>query len=138
MASIVLANSKKIEKHLTLKRFFLIEYLIHTAIIFSLGVTQNIYLVTFLLITSSAFHWGLNKIDEGYQLKIMGNTKFKATLLSVAAQIESLLQAVFAVALGWIIQQYSYGMSYMSISIFCFVILTLLYIRMSRIYKGVI
>jgi MFS family permease len=138
LASLILANSRKIEKYLTLKSFFFIEYLIHTVIIFCLGLTQNAYLVTLLFIASSAFHWGLNKIDEGYQLKIMGKTKFKATLLSVGSQIESLLSAAFGFALGWIIERYSYPMGYMSVSLFCFVILTFLYVRMVKIYKGVI
>lgn len=138
LASLMLANSKKIEKYFTFKSFFRVEYLIHTTIIFCLGLTQNVYLVTLLLIASSAFHWGLNKIDEGYQLKVMGKTKFKATLLSVGSQIESLLQAAFAFTLGWIIQKYSFAVGYMSISLFCFVILTFLYIRMERIYKEVI
>ncbi len=137
IASLMLANSRRLEKYLTLKRFFFIEYLIHTTIIFCLGVTQNVYLVTLLFIASSAFHWGLNKIDEGYQLKIMGKTKFKATLLSVGSQIESLLSAVFGFVLGWIIERYSYPMGYMGISLFCFIILTFLYIRMARIYKGI-
>jgi MFS family permease len=138
LASLMLANSKRIEKHLTLTNFFRVEYILHSVIIFCIGATQNVYLVTLLFIMSSAFHWGLNKIDEGYQLKIMGKTKFKATLLSVGAQIESFLSAIFGFALGWIIERYSYAIGYMSISIFCFIILTFLYIRMARIYKEVI
>lgn len=138
LASLMLANSKRIEKHLTLTNFFRMEYILQSVIIFCIGATQNVYLVTLLFIMSSAFHWGLNKIDEGYQLKIIGKTKFKATLLSVGAQIESFLSAIFGFALGWIIERYSYAIGYMSISIFCFIILTFLYIRMARIYKGVI
>jgi MFS family permease len=134
LASFMLIYSGKMEKYFTLASFYRFQYLIHVLIIALVGLFQNVFVVVFLLTLNSGIHWGLSKVDEGFQLRVIGSSKFKATLLSTGAQIESLITALIGVFLGWLIQKYSYGLGFLYISLIVGVVLTLLHIRMRRAY----
>ncbi len=136
LASFMLMYSGKMEKYFTLSSFYRFQYIIHILIIAMVGLFENIFAVVFLLTLNSGLHWGLSKVDEGYQLQVIGTSKFKATLLSTGAQIESLMTAMLGFFLGWLIQKYSYGLGFLYISLVVGLVLTILHIRMRRLYKG--
>ncbi len=137
LASAMLAFSGKFEKLFTLVSFYRFQYLLHIFLIICLGLTKNVYLVVVLFTITSAFHWGLSKIDEGYQMKVIGQSKFKATLLSVGSQIESILTAGLGFTLGWIIQRSSYGSGFLYMGIIAGILLTIVYIRVMKVYRNV-
>lgn len=137
LASIILMYSSRFEKYFTLVSFYRFQYVLHMLLIISVGLTQNAYIIVTLFTLNSGIHWGLSKIDEGYQLKIMSKSKFKATLLSIGAQIESILTAGLGFLLGWMIQRFSYGTGFLYIGIIAGVVLTVLHLRMIKKYKNV-
>ncbi len=61
-----------------------------------------------LFLISNAFNWGLSQIDSGYMLDTIRQSKFKATLLSVSSQIDSLFGAAAAYGMGLAITYLSY------------------------------
>jgi MFS family permease len=134
LASVMLAYSGRFEKRFTLTSFYRFQYLLYVFLIICLGLTRNAYLVITLFIITSAFHWGLSKIDEGYQLKVIGKSKFKATLLSIGSQIDNVLAAGFGFFLGWIIERTSYSSGFLYVGSTAGVLLTLVYVRISRVY----
>jgi MFS family permease len=136
LASFILIFSNRIEKYFNMASFYRFQYLLHTLLIIGIATTRNTYVVVALLIINSGFHWGLSKIDEGYQLQIIKGSKFKATILSIGSQIESALTAGVGFTLGWVIQKSSYATGFLYLGLATGVLLTILHVRMSRLYKG--
>ena len=136
LASLILIYSTRVEKYFTLVSFYRFQYILHILLIIGMAITQNVYVVVTLLIINSGFHWGISKIDEGYQLKVIRESKFKATMLSIRAQIESALTAGIGFLMGWIIVRTSYDTGFLYIAVIAGIILTALHIRMMRIYRG--
>ncbi len=136
LASVMLAYGGRLEKRFNLISFYKFQYLLYVFLIVCLGLTKNVYLIVALFTITSAFHWGLSKIDEGYQIKVIGKSKFKATILSIGSQIDSVLTAGLGFLLGWIIERTSYGSGFLYIGIIAGILLAVVYVRMSRVYKG--
>lgn len=137
LASLMLSFGQRFEKYFTLTSFFRFQYVLQVLLIIGVGFFENTNVILGLFILISSFHWGLSKIDEGYQLQVIKTSKFKATLLSVGAQIESTMTAGIGFLLGWTIQKTSYASGFLYLGIFVGVVLTILYVRMNRVYRGV-
>jgi len=90
--------------------------------------------ITFIVI--NVFQWGLDKIDEGYQLDIIKTSKFKATLLSTVSQIDQAVSAVSSFGVGFIIERVSYQYGFLYLGIIFFVLLFPLYLYIARRYKA--
>lgn len=136
LASLILIYSSRFEKYFNLVSFFRFQYIVHTLLIIGIATIHNIYVVIALFILNSGLHWGLSKIDEGYQLKIIKTSNFKATLLSLGSQIESVLTAVIGFGLGWVIVKSSYSLGFLYLAIASLLFFIFLNFRMSKIYKG--
>jgi hypothetical protein len=71
-------------------------------------------------------------VDESYMMDTISGSKFKATLLSVAAQIENIFGAAAAFGIGLLIQATSYRNGFLYFGL-CFVAVLLpLYLYIVR------
>jgi MFS family permease len=132
IASLILAYGGEIKKYFTLVTFQRFQLLAYTLLILVLGLSQNIWLIvgTFLLI--NGLQWGLSEIEKGFHLEIIKSSKFKATLLSVSAQIGQGISAVFVFAAGVMIEKFSYQYGFLSIAIILFMLLLPIYLYIAR------
>lgn len=134
-ASLLLAYSGTIKNKITFRIFYKYQLIFYTLLLALLGITTNIVVVAIVFIILNAFQWGLSKIDDGYQLEIIKPSKFKATLLSMNSQIDSMIGALVSFGIGIAIDQTSYGMSFLLVAIGFLVVLTPLYLHMAKTYK---
>jgi MFS family permease len=122
-ASLMLAYSGWIQKRLNIFSFYAFEIGLYFVLFLILGVTAIPWIVALVFIVSNAFNWGLSRIDEGYQMNIIQRSKFKATLLSVAAQIDAIFGGIAGFGLGFAIKHLSYQYAFLC---FAFVFLIIL------------
>ncbi len=134
-ASLMLAYSGKIQKYFTLPSFYRFQLIIYTLLILVLGVATSWWVVIATFIIINAFKWGLNSINQGYQLNIIKSSKFKATLLSTGSQITQVTSAILSFGFGFIIESVSYRYGFLYLAIIFFVILLPLYLYIVRRYK---
>lgn len=136
LASLMLAYSGKIKKHITLLSFYKFQLIIYTLLILILGILSTWWVVVAAFIFINAFQWGLSKIDEGYQLDIIKSSKFKATLLSAGAQIEQSISAISGFGIGFIIDRVSYQYGFLYSGIIFFALLFSLYLYIASRHKA--
>ncbi|MFZ1720138.1 MAG: MFS transporter [Candidatus Moraniibacteriota bacterium] len=135
-ASLMLAYSGRMKQTMTVFSFYRFELILYTVLLFSLGVATTWWVVAGVFLVSNAFQWGLSRIDEGYQMDIIKTSKFKATLLSVGAQMELLIGAVASFGLGFAIEHLSYRYGFFSLSVVFVAFLLPLYIFIAKRYKN--
>lgn len=134
-ASLMLAYSGKIEKKITMPFFYGLQIFIYTLLIIVLGTISTWWVVALAFIAINAFRWGLNKIDEGYQLEVIKTSKFKATLLSTGAQIDQVVAAIASIGVGFMIENTSYQYGFLYLGIVLFTILFPLYLYIINRHK---
>lgn len=131
-ASLMLAYSGKLRAMSTLNSFYGFQLILYALLILILGITKNTWIIVAMFMVTNAFQWGLGSVDTSYILDTISGSKFKATLLSVAAQIENLLGAAAAFGVGWLIQATSYRNGFFYLAL-CFVVILLpLYLYIVR------
>lgn len=135
-ASLMLAYSGGMKKRINVFSFYRLEILLYGGLIMLLGIFPAPWLVAGAFIIINAFNWGLSRIDEGYQMDIIKESKFKATLLSVGSQMELMIGALVSFGLGFAIQHLSYQYGFFSLGIVFFAVLTPLYIFIVRHHKN--
>jgi hypothetical protein len=92
--------------------------------------------VALVIIVSNAFNWGLSRIDEGYQMNIIRTSKFKATLLSVGAQIDAIFGGMAGFGLGFAIKHLSYQYAFLCFALVFLIVLLPLYVFIIRRYRN--
>ncbi len=136
LASLMLAYSGKIKDYITLPILFRFQIITYTLLILLLGAVTISWVVVLVFIIINAFQWGLTKIDGGYHLDIIKSSKFKATLLSTAAQIEQIIAAIFGFGIGFMIEHISYQAGFFYFGLIFLIILAPLYFYISHRYKA--
>ncbi len=91
------------------------KLVLFTSLLLVLVVTQNPVWVVSAFVLINAFQWGLNNV--GYSVEAVRESKFKATLLSVKSQIQSLIAAAVALSMGYFIETLSYQKAYLILTI---------------------
>ncbi len=128
-ASVLLWFSGTIQRVFTMKQFFFTQALLYTLIFLILGVTNNLWVAILLFAIQNGLKWGLTEIEDSYFINIISNSKFKATLLSVGAQIQQLIGGVAGLLVGRIIFTYGYEKGFFVFSlIFSGIMLTLYFL----------
>ncbi len=122
LASLMLAYTGKIKEILTLKRFYIFQFTIYTLMILALGLSHAPWIIVVLFLVSNAFTWGLSQLDSGYMLETIRESKFKATLLSVSSQIDSLVGAFACYGMGLAIATLSYRGGFLIMTL-CYVVI---------------
>lgn len=135
-ASLLLAYSGRLKKRMSVFSFYRFELILYSWFLFLLGTVSTWWVVAGVFIVSNAFNWGLSRIDEGYQMDIIKESKFKATLLSVGSQMELLIGAVGSFGLGFAIEHVSYQYGFLYLGIVFLALLLPVYIFIVRRYKN--
>ncbi|MEK6948932.1 MAG: MFS transporter [Nanoarchaeota archaeon] len=136
LASLMLAYSGKIKKAITLPSFYLFQLILYVSLIFILGTISLLWVVITTFIIINAFQWGLSRIDESYQLDTICSSKFKATLLSTASQIDQTIAAISSFGVGLLIEKVSYHYGFFYLGIIFVIILLPLYLYILMKYKS--
>lgn len=79
-----------------------------------LGLIDIPWVVALAFILINGFQWGLNQV--GYSIEAIAKSKFKATLLSVKAQVNALVFGGTAFVFGWLVMYFSYRESFLIFS----------------------
>lgn len=128
MASFLLWHSGRIQRMLkTSVKIYGVKLLIFGVLIFVLALTENKIIVVSVFMLINGFHWGLNNI--GYSVETIAKSKFKATLLSVKSQIQTLVGGGAALLMGYLVAEISYQSTFLIITlIFIFILFPVLYL----------
>lgn len=133
LASILLAYSGKIKTligdHLS---FYKLEILIFSILFISLGLFSTWWVIALIFMLINGLHWGLSRVSEGHTLEIIKTSKFKATLLSMKAQIRELVTAFAGFTLGFLIEYYSYQGAFFVIGLIFLFSTTAIYMFIAR------
>ena len=133
--SLMLAYSGAIKKKFSLTSFYRFQLILFTLLLFVLGVVGTWWVIVAAFIMMNAFQWGLLQVSEGFQLDIIKSSKFKATLLSVAAQINWAVAAVAGLTLGFVSERLSYRYGFLYLGVVFLAVLFPLYLYIARRYK---
>ena len=127
-ASLMLAYSGKIKERISLFSFYKFQLVLYTIFILVLGLVPDWRVAVIAFIVINAFQWGLSKIDNSYLMDIIKTSKFKATLLSIRAQISQLIAAIASFGVGFLIERLSYQYGFLYLGLIFFAVLFSLYL----------
>lgn len=108
LISLFLPLNHIIKRNFSYNSFLLIKNLTTIALLFILSVSQKLYVVLPVLILITAMNHMFSSAKAHYQMEIIGKSKFKATIISVGAQIKEMLFVVTVFISGHVILNYSY------------------------------
>lgn len=135
LAALILAQSGKIEKFISMLSFYKFQTFVFTFLILVLSVTTNSAVVVIIFIIMNALYWGISRLDEGYQLSVIKFSKFKATLLSVRAQIGQMVGAILGFSLGLAFEYMSFRAGFFYLGIFFFFTIFPIYLYIAHQHK---
>jgi MFS family permease len=132
IASLILANSGRISKYFNLVSFFAFEIVLYGALLLLLGIVTEWWVVALLFIIANGVQWGFSEVDKNFQLQIIKTSKFKATLLSLRAQISSLFAGGLAFGTGYFIEATSYQTGFIILLVVSLILLLPLFFYIKR------
>ncbi len=132
LASIILFYTGKIQKYFTLESFIKLKILIYIVFVSLLGIFDNMYSVAIVFILMNGLKWGTSQITSNFMIEKISKTNFKATLLSVKAQISQVVRALFAGGVGFLIHKTSYQTGFI---VLAFIILSVYIVLMATLKK---
>jgi len=134
-ASFLLWNSVHLQRLFTLKKFYFWQTAIYIAIFLVLGLTANPWVVVILFAFQNGIKWGLTELEDSYLLPLIKESRNKATLLSVGAQMEQLIGGLVSPLIGWFIFTYSYQQGMLSFALLLMVITIPLFFFVFKNFK---
>jgi len=118
LAALLLAYSGKIHRLIgDVYAFQRLQILIYGALLITLGLVSNPWIVVVVFVLDNGLRYGLGQVDTGYQLDIIRDHKFKATLLSTGNQIQNVFSMGIVAALGISVEQFGYQFSFLIFAI---------------------
>jgi len=136
-ASLMLAYSGRIKEKMSLFSFYKFQLILYSILAFTLGFISIWWIVVIIFIAINAFQWGLNKVDNSYLIDIIKTSKFKATLLSVRAQIYQIVSAIVGLGTGFAIESLSYQYGFLCLGIVFLATLLPLYLYIINKHKRI-
>ncbi len=120
-------QAERIRTLLPLKRLLFLEILFFSFGYFLMALLNNPWVLVVVAIIYTGYYWGRREIMIHYSLDhFVHDHKYKATILSIQAQVQNLIQAVFVFGLAYFMG-ISYKTGYYAISIALFVSLVITY-----------
>lgn len=133
LASLLTAFSGKIKANTTLNRLLACQIIIFALLFFILGISSSPRAVILMFILVVGLEHGLRTVNGGFMMDILKNEKFKATILSISAQIQKIATAFIGLGLGIIIEYTSYRVGFFFIGIaFCVILIPLYLLLVQR------
>ena len=118
LAALLLAYSGKLHRLIgDVYSFQRMQILVYGALLLILGLISNPWVVVVVFVLDNALRYGLSQVDTGYQLDIVRNHRFKATLLSAGNQIQNVLSMCAVALIGLAIEYFGYQYSFLLFAI---------------------
>jgi len=132
LASFLLAKSGYIKQHLNLKQFYLLQISFYFILFIALWVCHQAWMVIFIFLIHNGVKWGFSQVSNSYLMDFIKNSKNKATLLSIRAQVGQIVAGVGGFILGYLIDVFDYQYGF-GIAGVIFLIVTLsIYVHVFR------
>lgn len=135
LVSLLLAYSGKIKTYFNIYSFCRFKLIIYTCLFLVLALISNPVVIVITFIVLNGLQWGLVEVGKGFSLKIIRNSKFKATLISTKSQIQQMIIAIVSLSLGAVIAQSSYQQGFMYLTIAFLMLLIPIYAYMIKSKK---
>ncbi|MBW2996051.1 MFS transporter [Candidatus Woesearchaeota archaeon] len=120
-------NAHLIEKKIGVANLLKYEIIIFPLIFILVAAFSNPYIVGLTFIISTGYFWGRKQIITNYFIThFIKNRYYKATMLSVKVQVETIFQFSIVFIIGFLMRK-SFKLGYLTLGIGLFVILALLY-----------
>lgn len=118
IASLMLANSGRLHKLIgDVHAFQRVQIVIYGILLFILGLVANPWVVVAVFIIDNALKYGFSQVDRGYQLDVISNHRFKATILSTGDQLGNVLMMIGTGLMGLSIEHYGYQHTFLVTSV---------------------
>lgn len=118
LASLLLAYSGKTRRLIgDVYSFQRVQIIVYGALLLVLGLISNPWVVVIAFVLDNALKYGLSQVDIGYQLDVIRNHKFKATLLSAGNQIQNVISMCAVATIGIAIERLGYQYSFLIFAI---------------------
>jgi MFS family permease len=120
--SMLLLVNGKIKKILSFEQLIITQMIIYTVAFIGIGLSSNMWVVAILFMITTATMWGLGAVRSQYDLEFIGNSKSKATLISIKAFIQNILTGLVGLGMGLLVFNLSYGKAYLIVGFSMFVL----------------
>jgi MFS family permease len=126
-ASVLLWFSGKIQKKFTMEQFFFGQAVVYMLIFWILGTSNNTWLVVLLFAIQNGVKWGLTEIEDSYFIGLLRGSRFKATILSIGAQVQQIIGGAAGLLVGWIIFNFGYKQGFLLFALVFTLIMATMY-----------
>lgn len=118
LAALMLAYSGTIHRMVgDVYSFQRMQIVVYGVLLLILGLITNPWIVVVVFILDNALKYGLSQVDTGYQLDVIRDHKFKATLLSAGNQIQNVISMCAVAAIGISIERFGYQYAFLVFAI---------------------
>lgn len=118
LAALMLAYSGQIHRLIgDVYSFQRAQIIVYGVFFLIVGLVTNPWVVVVVFILDNALKYGTSQVDTGYQLDVIRNNKFKATLLSAGNQIQNVVTMCTVGLMGLSIERFGYRHSFLLFAI---------------------
>ena len=123
-----------LKKNLTFKKLIIIQGLGYTLSFFGAVFFQNKWLVAASIVFGTVIAWGLSSVKSHFYLDYIGDSKYKASFLSINTFFQRVLSTFGSLLMGYLVLHYGYrfGFSFFGIAILLTVILAFFILKRKR------
>lgn len=136
LASLMLAYTGKIKEKMTVYSFFKFKLILYAVLILALALAPETWMVVALFIIINAFQWGLSRTNNSFMVDIVRSSRFKATLLSIQAQVNRIAAGVASFGIGFAVEKLSYHFGFLFLGIAFLIILVPIYLFIEKQRKA--
>ncbi|MBT4375863.1 MFS transporter [archaeon] len=132
----VLGNyAHKIERKIKLKKLMIFEIIFFPTALILISLTKNPFVAIIFFALTTGYMFGRGGIFKSYFLnKFSINKRYKATMLSIKAQISSIIAVIVAFAIGFVMN-ISFKLGYLTLGIILFILMFFTYLNLKKYLK---
>lgn len=102
-----------LKKKLSLKKFVLCQALCYAILFTAIALIKNPYVIISLWMLPTVLRWGFAPLRSHYYLEFIGESKNKASLLSINSFLEKMITGIVGFAMGYSVFYFDYSYSYL-------------------------
>ncbi len=114
--ALLLRTNGFIKARFSFHQFLWAKFLGAMLLILLLAIVKHPAVVVFIFMLSSAFNWSFTEANTHYLLEKMGNSNFKATLLSFEWGFNNLIRSLLVIGFGFISTVYSFQVAFFTLA----------------------
>lgn len=104
-----------------------LQIVIYGLLLLTAALTSTPWVIAVIFVLDNALRWGTQQLEVAYQLDIIRNHPYKATLLSTGSQFQNVCSMVAVFLLGYSIEHLGYPHSFLILAVAFVVTLTVLH-----------